>query len=127
MKLTKSLFMLCAAGLSLCACNSDDIKDQMPEGNGAITVKVTLPETRATVGATTGAAGEDKVTVEGDIYVKLTAAKGGGIQKVAAGNEVTFWGIEGPTMVEAFINGGSYVNTNKPEINTSSNTETIVA
>ena len=123
MKLTKSLFMLCAAGLSLCACDSDDIKDQLPEGNGAITVKVTLPETRATVGATTGAAGEDKVTVEGDIYVRLTATKGGGIQKVTAGNEVTFWGIAGPTMVEAFINGGSYVNTNKPEINTSSNTD----
>ncbi len=123
MKLTKSLFMLCAAGLSLCACNSDDIKDQLPEGNGAITVKVTLPETRATVGATPGEAGEDKVTVEGDIYVRLTATKGGGIQKVTAGNEVTFWGIENPTKVEAFINGGSYVNTNKPAINTSSNTD----
>lgn len=66
MKLTKSLFMLCAAGLSLCACNSDDIKDQLPEGYGAVTVKIANPTTRAITAASTGG------VVNGDITLTVT-------------------------------------------------------
>jgi hypothetical protein len=67
MKLTKSLFMLCAAGLSLCACNSDDIKDQMPEGYGAVTVKIADPSTRAVIDAAS-----EGGTVNGDITLTVT-------------------------------------------------------
>lgn len=128
MKLTKSLFMLCAAGLSLCACNSDDIKDQLPEGNAAITIKVSLPNTRAEVTSSyNGEEGNDKVTVGGTIYVKLTTATESRLATITSGNEVTFWGISEPQQVEAWVNGGKNVNDSKPAINTfvsTSNLET---
>lgn len=109
MKLTKSLFMLCAAGLSLCACNSDDIKDQLPEGNGAVEVKIVLPQTRATTG--TSGANNAKVDVTGDVYVTLTAATGSGTVKVSADDFasnkiVKFWNVTEPTRVEVSMNGG---------------------
>lgn len=110
MKLTKSLFMLCAAGLSLCACNSDDIKNQLPEGRGAVEVKIVPPTTRASVGSTAGNT-DGQVVVEGDVYVTLTASKGGGTIKISKDdfqNETTvkFWNVEEPTKVEVSMNGG---------------------
>lgn len=109
MKLRKSLFMLCAAGLSLCACNSDDIKDQMPEGYGAVEVKIVPPQTRAT----TGTSGDNnaKVDVTGDVYVTLYATTGGGTVKISANDfpsnkTVKFWNVTEPTKVEVSMNGG---------------------
>lgn len=122
MKLRKSLFMLCAAGLSLCACNSDDIKDQMPEGYGAVTIKIVDPSTRAIVNGS----GTSKITVEGDIYVTLsytldgvkTATKkitydydGGkytidGNEFTTENPEVTFYNIGTPNSVTVSMNGG---------------------
>ncbi|MBR4046851.1 MAG: hypothetical protein IKK07_00125 [Bacteroides sp.] len=120
MKTLKSLFMLCA-GLSFCACSSDN--DQLPEGNAAITIKVSLPNTRAEVAPSyDGVEGDDKVTVEGTIYVKLTTATETRLETITSGNEVTFWGISGPQQVEAWVNGGKTVNDSKPAINTSAST-----
>lgn len=119
MKLTKSLFMLCAAGLSLCACNSDDIKEQLPEGKGAVTVKITNPSTRSIINAaSTGG------VVTGDIKLKLT--HGGGEKEVTLsysagsytasdggavttqGNDLTytFTSIGAPSLLEASMHGG---------------------
>ncbi len=111
MKTLKSLLMLCA-GLSFCACSSDN-EPQLPEGAAAITIKIAPPTSR-TIDTTPygGVEGEDKVTVEGTIYVKLTADTGGGVKPVDANNTVTFYGITNPTKVEAYVNGGKFVNDN---------------
>jgi hypothetical protein len=118
MKLTKSLFMLCAAGLSLCACNSDD-KLQMPEGAGMVEVKVVDPQTRAI--ASEGSDGST-IDIDGDITITLYATF-----VDANGNEVTttktatisrseldgegkgvakFWNVKTPTLVTASVNTG---------------------
>ena len=100
MKLTKSLFMLCAAGLSLCACNSDDIKDQMPEGPGMIEVKIINPSTRAEL---------ETITVDGSITVTLYYDGDKSLsQTVAAGSNtpVRFWNITDPIKVTASLNDG---------------------
>ncbi len=123
MKLRKSLFMLCAAGLSLCACNSDDIKEQMPEGYGAVTVKITNPATRSVINtASTGG------VVNGDIILTLTHEAVSGTTVVSPQNItlewddvnssytnctpdgddllVTFYNIGRPTKLEASMHGG---------------------
>ena len=69
MKLTKSLFMLCAAGLSLCACNSDENVNQLPDGVGMVEVKVYSPETKTVTSGSDGAT----IVVSGDIIVTLYA------------------------------------------------------
>lgn len=123
MKLTKSLFMLCAAGLSLCACNSDNDELQLIEGTGALTVKVSLPTTRAVVAPSyTSDAGADKVPLEGTIYVRLTAGSiadgdGGTVTEMVKPvlvvdgvlQPVKFYGIVSPSKVEAWVNGGKTV------------------
>lgn len=121
MKTLKSLFMLCA-GLSFCACSSDN-EPQLPEGKAAISIKVALPNTRAEASPTGGEGGEEKVALEGIIYVKLTATNGGGVKAVDGEGVATFYGIEGPSKVEAFVNGGKYVYDNHPAINTSNNSD----
>lgn len=123
MKTMRNLFLLCA-GLSLFACSSDDdATQQFPEGKGAITIKVTLPETRSAVSPTDVDSEEDKVSLEGTIYVELTAATGGGIKEVDQNGVATFYGITEPSKVEAYVNGGKYVYTNKPAINLSYSTD----
>lgn len=109
MKLTKSLFMLCAAGLSLCACSSDNEEVQLPEGNGAVEVTIVPPTTRATTGTDGNNNGE--VVVTGDVYVTLTATTGGGTIKIDDNNfssnaTVKFWNVTGPSKVEVSMNGG---------------------
>lgn len=118
MKLTKSLFMLCAAGLSLCACNSDE-KELFPEGTGTVTVKITNPSTRSIIDAASVGG-----VVTGDINLKLT--HGGGVTEVTLnysagsytasdggavtteGNDLTytFTGIGAPSLLEASMYGG---------------------
>lgn len=111
MKLTKSLFMLCAAGLSLCACNSDDIKDQLPEGNGRVEVRIVPPAvvTRATQSELT--AGTDgKLTVTGKYTVILTHNGGETmteyIEAGAANKVALFENVTSPTKVTVELNGG---------------------
>ncbi len=106
MKLTKSLFMLCAAGLSLCACNSDD-KLQVPEGPGMIEVKIGSPATRVNTG--------DKINISGTITITLTHNENQTLTQevvVVDGQvdprqqTVKFWNVVNPQKVTASINGG---------------------
>lgn len=103
MKTLKSLLMLCA-GLSFCACGSDN-EPQFPEGEGAVEVKIVAPQTRA---ATEGDNEGTTVEVTGNIYV--TVVHNGGAQwtqKVASGEtSVKFYGVINPTMVKVSMNGG---------------------
>lgn len=72
MKLRKGLFMLCA-GLSLCACSSDD-GNQFPEGTGRVEVRIVPPTTaRAITNGTSGNNGSS-IKLTGDYEVTLTAA-----------------------------------------------------
>lgn len=116
MKLTKSLFMLCAAGLSLCACNSDENLNQLPDGVGMVEVKVYSPETKAT---TTGSP-DGTIEVTGPITVTLYATFVGsdgktestpaeGMSVVLDGTNTTakFWNVKNPTKVTASVNGGT--------------------
>ena len=112
MKLTKSLFMLCAAGLSLCACNSDN--EPQFEGTGMVEVRVIAPQTR-TSDATLGT---NDVKVTGDIEITLEASVGAGsvtlVQNPDGSYENTvakFWNVKNPTRVTATINGGKQLYT----------------
>lgn len=117
MKLRKSLFMLCAAGLSLCACNSDDIKDQMPEGPGMVEVNVINPFATTKAAATSGST----VNIKGTLTVTLTHANGELTQTMTIGADdatttktAKFWNVVNPRKVTASINGGlaSYESVN---------------
>lgn len=105
MKTLKSLFMLCA-GLSFCACSSDN-EPQIPEGTGMVEVKIVNPSTRAE-GAPITVTGSITVTLYYDTDKVLT-------QTVAAGSNdpVKFWNITDPIKVTASINGGidTYAST----------------
>lgn len=126
MKLTKSLFMLCAAGLSLCACNSDDIKPSF-EKEGAVEITI-VPPTTFTRATDQAASGEDGATIKvtGDMYVTLTDGSGSKTKKIASGaatKSVKFWGVSNPQSVVVTMNGGqeSYLTTQI----TASSTKTI--
>ena len=102
MKTLKSLFMLCA-GLSFCACSSDN-EPQFPEGEGMVEVKIVSPSTRAD---------GDKINIKGDITITLTHANGVLSQTVNVGEgtaartqTVKFWNVVSPSKVTASINGG---------------------
>ncbi len=108
MKTLKSLLMLCA-GLSFCACSSDN-DGKFPEGTGAVTVKLANPFTRVETTATGGDEG-DEVVVSGPITVSVyedgnhaTPTKTGDID--ASMGEITFYGVSNPTLVTASVNGG---------------------
>lgn len=113
MKTLKSLFMLCA-GLSFCACSSDN--EPQFEGTGMVEVRVIAPQTR-TSDATSGT---EDVIVTGDITIILTASEGSG-EVVLTQNEdgtytntvAKFWNVKNPTKVTAVINAGeqSYAST----------------
>lgn len=107
MKLTKSLFLLCAAGLSLCACNSDDIKNQLPEGYGAVEVRIVNPLTRSVVDPT------DANKTVGDGIVTVTLYCGDPLSKhssveinTATESVAKFWDVVDPKLVTASIHGG---------------------
>jgi hypothetical protein len=116
MKLTKSLFMLCAAGLSLCACNSDDIKPSF-EKEGAVEITI-VPPTTFTRATDQAASGEDGATIKvtGDMYVTLKDGSGSKTKKIASDavtKSVKFWGVNNPQSVVVTMNGGqeSYETT----------------
>lgn len=135
MKTLKSLLMLCA-GLSFCACNSDN-DGLFPEGKGAVTVQIVPPTTRALSDGTA----VDGEVVHGDIT--LTLHHGGDDQTATlyynAGDKkyyydsefsepcgsplkVVFYSVVSPSELEATMNGGvsSYdaiaINSNNPNM-----------
>lgn len=126
MKTLKSLLMLCA-GLSFCACSSDNDNVQSPEGTGAVTIKIANPATRAISGASASQ------VVNGDITLTVVHSNGtstatlnydSGTGKytdqvvddsytdlgdvTANGNDLTytFYGIGTPSLVSASMYGG---------------------
>lgn len=120
MKLRKGLFMLCA-GLSLCACSSDD-GNQFPEGKGAVTVKIVPPAARA---LTTGNAVNGEL-VHGNITLSLTHAGNQNKEtktlyyntntkkyyyddtytQECTDLSVVFYNVVTPSLLEASMNGG---------------------
>lgn len=115
MKMNK-FFMLGLAGLAFAACNNEDEVGgtQVPEGNGAVTVKIVSPAmTRSVETGTT----ESSVTVTGTVEITLTASNGSKTitltkDQLASQNSVTFWNVETPEKVTVTMNGGkaSYEN-----------------
>lgn len=104
MKLTKSLFMLCAAGLSLCACNSDD-KELFPEGEGRVEVTIVSPQTRATTDSPSEL--NSIITVTGTYTVTLHAASGVQTKEIADGTKkAVFSNVVSPTKVTVKLNEG---------------------
>lgn len=111
MKMNKFL-MLGIAGLAFAACsNEEDATNNALQGNGAVTVRVVSPMTKTVGDATTEDDGTDVIPVvpqDGLIHVRLTA--GGQIYTetivAEAANDVTFYGVTNPTMVEAWVNNG---------------------
>ncbi len=116
MKTLKSLLMLCA-GLSFCACSSDN-EPQFPEGTGAVTVKIVPPQTRADDASATA----DQQVVNGDIKLILTHNNGVTVEKTITysdgsytGENVTksgdalsvvFYNVVNPTLLTASMNEG---------------------
>lgn len=117
-------FMLGLAGLAFAACSNDEdaINNALPEGVGAVSVKIVNPAlTRAIVPATQGTAGTDMVTVVPqtgtEVSITLTAGTGGGTitldpSEWGESRVVKFWNVTNPTKIEVSMNGGvaSYDN-----------------
>ena len=100
MKTLKSLLMLCA-GLSFCACNSDN-DNVLPEGTGKVVVKIVPPTTRAEKPFSEGS-----VAITGTYDITLLAAKGGDTKEdVAVGSEIVFPNVVSPTKVIVSLNDG---------------------
>ena len=110
MKLYKSLF-LAFAGLGLFACSNEDVVDnQLPEGVGAVSIKIVSPEMSRTSDATMGS-NPVKVVPQGDVTITLDAEQGGTSITLDPtewnnGKVVTFWNVKTPQSVTVSMNGG---------------------
>ena len=122
MKLNR-FFMLGLAGLAFAACsNEEEVGNQLPNGTGAVTVKIAAP--MVTKGEATGTSGNSVLVVPksgSKVSITLVADTGGGTIEIEAGDEwnnqekeVVFWGVKNPTSVEVTMNGGkqTYSSTN---------------
>lgn len=118
MKFNK-FFMLAVAGLAMTACSSDEEVGNNLSGNGVVEVKIAAPQLRALVDATPGTNGAP-VKVEGQITVKLTATKGSAEKTVEIKDGVVqpvkFYDVQGPSKVEAWVNGGNTNGTGQTNI-----------
>lgn len=111
MKTLKSLLMLCA-GLSFCACNSDN-DNVFPEGAGIVEVQIVPPTvaTRATIGSLTEN-NASALTVTGTYTIVLEANEGGASDTWEPGDpNVKFTGVVGPKKVTVSVNGGLVTQT----------------
>lgn len=115
MKTLKSLFMLCA-GLSFCACSSDN-EPQLPEGEGKVVVKIVSPTTRMITSPTNGANG-DNIELTGTYTVTLTASSIDGdaetktksitIDADSPTKVAEFSKVVGPSKVTVSLNNGAF-------------------
>lgn len=110
MKTLKSLLMLCA-GLSFCACGSDNDEIQLPEGSGKVVVRIVPPaSTRVITTPSTGNDG-DQIAIEGKYTVTLAATQGGKTvdnidPKEGEAIEITFENVQYPKSVTVTLNTG---------------------
>lgn len=103
--------MLGLVGLAFAACNNEeDLSNQLPEGSGAVTIKIVSPAMTRTVETGTTA---NSVIVKGGVTITLEASNGNQTinltaEELAAINDgkVTFWNVETPTKVTVSMNGG---------------------
>lgn len=123
MKLNR-FFMLGLAGLAFAACsNEDEPGNQLPEGNGVVTVKIVTPESVTKAMPTelpNGTTGSGNIKVVGDITIALDATVGGTTHtltqaEIAKGaTTVKFWNVQNPTKVRVYMNeaptNGDYSN-----------------
>ena len=93
MKTLKSLLMLCA-GLSFCACSSDN-EPQFPEGEGVVKVRIVAPQTRAEQTAS----GANDILVTGTYSVILVDSKGTHETTVQGTGTATFDNVAYPKSV----------------------------
>lgn len=124
MKMNK-WFMLGMVGLAFTACsNEEELGNQLPNGNGAVTVKLVSPTlTKAIAQGTTG----NSVKVTGTLTITLmdgTTPKETTVTVGADGTlsspTVTFWNVTNPVSVSAKMNGGvSDYNTTNINVSTS--------
>ena len=108
----KSLIMFSAAALAFAACSNDEENAMIADGTSAVTINLVQPGTRALVPATDEEEGADKVKVTGDIYVRITDNSGAGqaVQLKAGTTEYTFYGVNGLSKVEAWVNDGQEID-----------------
>lgn len=108
MKTLKSLLMLCA-GLSFCACSSDN-EPQLPEGKGKVVVRIVPPtSTRAVVDATEQDGASTTQLLTGTYTIKLYAGSGDQSEEFTPSEEnefLTFEGVTSPTKVTVSLHGG---------------------
>ena len=106
-------FMLGLAGLAFAACsNEEEVGNQLPEGNGAVTVKLVSPAMTKAVVEGTGDVSSVKVTGE----VVITLQDNGGENQVATVTvgengelstpTVTFWNVTSPGKITAVMHSG---------------------
>lgn len=108
MKMNK-FFMLGLAGLAFAACNNEeDLSNQLPEGTGAVTIKIVSPAlTRSIETGTTAST----VPVTGSVTIALTAKTGTNsitltAEQLKTQSDVTFWNVEEPKGVTVSMNDG---------------------
>lgn len=105
-------FMLGLAGLAFAACNNEeDLSNQLPEGNGAVTVKLVSPTMTRAIEEGTGDV--KTVKVIGDIAITLmdgTTPKTATVTVNEDGSlsesTVTFWNVTEPGLITAVMHRG---------------------
>lgn len=110
MKMNK-FFMLGLAGLAFAACNNEEnLSNQLPEGSGAVTIKIVSPAMTRSVETGTTA---ESVTVTGPVKITLTANDVDQTIELdkdewesIGDNEITFWNVTNPTKVTVTMNDG---------------------
>ena len=118
----KSLIMFSAAALAFAACSNEEENAMVADGTAAVQINLVQPGTRTVGDATTEEEGTDKVKVTGNIHVRITDASGAGqdIELNAGTTTYTFYGINNPTKVEAWVNDGDDISdaTTLAQVNT---------
>ena len=111
MKMNK-FFMLGLAGLAFAACSNDEeVGNQLPEGNGAVTIKLVSPAMTKAVDEGTGSVSTVKVT--GTVTITLqdgTDTKSASVSVSEDGTlsspTVTFWNVTNPGKITAVMHDG---------------------
>lgn len=105
MKTLKSLLMLCA-GLSFCACSSDN-EPQLPEGTGMVEVKIVNPLSRAEMTGHSSNVSVANGTVTVTLYCGDSYTEHSSVEIDTSSESVAkFWNVTDPKLVTASIHGG---------------------